>query len=79
LPPRQLLKPEEAAGQPDTDMGEKYSFWWYFPCREPKRVGRGFFRSTDMNIWIAIYLAALDSADRLTLYSSHIDGCLLPW
>lgn len=34
-----------------------------------------------MNIWIAMYLAALDSAanNSLTLYSSRIDGALLPW
>lgn len=34
-----------------------------------------------MNIWIALCLAALEDADRngLTLYSSRIDGALLPW
>lgn len=34
-----------------------------------------------MNIWIALYLAALDSAaaNGFTLYSSRIDSALLPW
>jgi hypothetical protein len=33
------------------------------------------------NLWIALYWAALDSAasNGFTLYSSRIDGALLPW
>jgi hypothetical protein len=32
-------------------------------------------------LWMALYLAALDSAtdNGFTLYSSRIDGALLPW
>jgi hypothetical protein len=34
-----------------------------------------------MNLWIALYLAALDSAaaNGFTLYASRIDGAVLPW
>jgi len=33
------------------------------------------------DIWMAMYLAALDNAaaNSHTLYHSRIDGCLLPW
>jgi len=33
------------------------------------------------SLWIWLYLAALDQAgsNAKTLYSSRIDGCLLPW
>lgn len=33
------------------------------------------------SFWIWLYLAALDQAGSgsKTLYSSRIDGCLLPW
>lgn len=42
------------------------------------------FQESEMNpesIWIWLYLAALDQAgsNSHTLYSSRIDGCLLPW
>ena len=57
------------------------------PIREitiPVPVGAkvpALFQENDMTIWIAMYLAALDSAahNGLTLYSSRIDGALLPW